>query len=790
MRRSISVSLVLIAGSLAACNDPKLVPTAPQILSSSASFATIGTDGCINKPPGYTGTSPDPRLWFADADVRVKALINALWGSQDENRESALSMWKNLTKDRLSGQPLQSQINNITKFTLNQLGRSLLQAPSAVSATEGSLSAVAGAVRMLSIVYSCVELSPTSLPEAPEEFDGNWELVAPGQADHQLTSQLGDATVFVRKGSFKTNKKVLLVIAGERHAGKQNGGEQNGENETTGAMATAQNATIGTPFEQLSNTMDLVTAPSVDSYHLSVLLCPSDNIPVNSPKLPRAVIALQRSPINVVYLVAADGGSLACPNGAKAIGGTIDNDMGQIVAVDPYLETEVVIFPIAQPKSWGDAVSFRARVRVKDVPTNPAAYRGSLVSPDAVNHGLYSLQIDARIDEGAPARAATTSDASEAHWTFNCVNVGTHTAVVEFPEAHVPGNAPLFGASAAKAEFTVQRRNLVIAADDKTRAAGAQNPPFTGTLAGVQRQCGDVITLDFTTPATSSSPAGKYEIVPTAVGARLPNYTISANNGTLTVVPAGPGVAATGMIVLGVKPSDLVDGETFTLSDGISAPVTFEFDFSSNGSVALGHRRVGLSAGQGVGALANEIGNAINASGIGIVASTSSAEIGIVRLVNKTAGERGNAIVTETVADNGFVVLGMSGGSDVPIPPPSNTAATGSIYAINGDRLFDGETFTLTDGIGIPVTFEFDQGDGVTTGHVAILFVAGSSAETMRDRIIAAINGSSVGVTAKRRVGFGVELTCNTTGPFGNQSITRTVSDDRFIVLGMSGGVN
>ncbi len=44
-----------------------------------------------------------------------------------------------------------------------------------------------------------------------------------------------------------------------------------------------------------------------------------------------------------------------------------------------------------------------------------------------------------------------------------------------------------------------------------------------------------------------------------------------------------------------------------------------------------------------------------------------------------------------------------------------------------GAALSDGETFTLTDDVNPPVTFEFDLGDGVANGHVPVRFDQGQS---------------------------------------------------------------
>lgn len=109
-----------------------------------------------------------------------------------------------------------------------------------------------------------------------------------------------------------------------------------------------------------------------------------------------------------------------------------------------------------------------------------------------------------------------------------------------------------------------------------------------------------------------------------------------------------------------------------------------------------------------------------------------------VFLVNDALGAIGNVAITETVTDPGFKVFGMSTGSAV-------SPARGSIIAISGAQLVDGETFTLNDGVNPPTTFEFDDNSIVTPGNIAVTFNAGMTPAIVRFVIQSAIN--SVGAT-------------------------------------------
>ncbi len=85
--------------------------------------------------------------------------------------------------------------------------------------------------------------------------------------------------------------------------------------------------------------------------------------------------------------------------------------------------------------------------------------------------------------------------------------------------------------------LTVTPAPLSIVADDVTRAAGQPNPAFTGTITGVKN--GDDITATNDSPATASSAAGTYPIIPTLKDAsgNIGNYVVSISNGTLTITP-------------------------------------------------------------------------------------------------------------------------------------------------------------------------------------------------------------------------------------------------------------
>jgi len=127
-------------------------------------------------------------------------------------------------------------------------------------------------------------------------------------------------------------------------------------------------------------------------------------------------------------------------------------------------------------------------------------------------------------------------------------------------------------------------------------------------------------------------------------------------------------VAAWGFITLDAAftGGDLIDGETIVLDDGTNPAVTFEFDDGLGGGVTPGNVAVGFVPGDTASDIRDALVTAINGVGAGlaITASPGPGSNPSVALVNDTPGVAGNVAITETVADTGLTVAGMSGGAD------------------------------------------------------------------------------------------------------------------------------
>lgn len=108
----------------------------------------------------------------------------------------------------------------------------------------------------------------------------------------------------------------------------------------------------------------------------------------------------------------------------------------------------------------------------------------------------------------------------------------------------------------------------------------------------------------------------------------------------------------------------LIEGETFTLDDGVNPPTTFEFDTDT---IVVG-ANVPVDVSLAVTALdvANAIVAAINLTvGLDLNASNGGSTLTTVTITNAENGTFGNVTTwSETVADTGFVITQPTGGVD------------------------------------------------------------------------------------------------------------------------------
>ena len=198
--------------------------------------------------------------------------------------------------------------------------------------------------------------------------------------------------------------------------------------------------------------------------------------------------------------------------------------------------------------------------------------------------------------------------------------------------------------------------------------AGMTLTDLTGTLFTIDSVASSALPSDVTNPPIDPATGeltGKHvvvenigqsstEIIPSVSGIFVTNEEVSA-------------VGAVGSIVA-IQASSFVDGETFTLNDGVNAPVVFEFDTVPDG-VTPGHVEVNISASTTALDVSDVIVSAINnVTDLNLQASNASGAMVTDIITNFGVGTVGNVSWSDTVANPGFVVTSPTGGSPGAFP--------------------------------------------------------------------------------------------------------------------------
>ena len=97
----------------------------------------------------------------------------------------------------------------------------------------------------------------------------------------------------------------------------------------------------------------------------------------------------------------------------------------------------------------------------------------------------------------------------------------------------------------APGKFAISKAALTIAADDKSKTYGENDPELTATVTGLVEWDEAELVLDYTLSREAGEDAGTYAITPVFEGA-LDNYTVECEPGTLAILPAAVTVAANG----------------------------------------------------------------------------------------------------------------------------------------------------------------------------------------------------------------------------------------------------
>jgi hypothetical protein len=278
------------------------------------------------------------------------------------------------------------------------------------------------------------------------------------------------------------------------------------------------------------------------------------------------------TPAGVVTTLAGSAGAFGTNDGTgsaarfnKPIGVAVDS-AGNVFVADEFNHTIRKVSPIgtnwvvttlagsAGVTGTNDGVGSAARFRYPEGVAVDSA--GNLYVADSLNHRItkgtpviqrlvpvLAWTNPAAITYGTALDASQLNATASVPGTFSYTpsagttpNAGTNTLSVLF----APTDTTDYGSTTATVGLTVSPTSLTVTASNTTRAFGITNPIFAGAITGLQN--GDNIAAIYACTATPASPPGTYSIIVTVVdpNGRLGNYTVTTNNGTLTVLGLPP----------------------------------------------------------------------------------------------------------------------------------------------------------------------------------------------------------------------------------------------------------
>ncbi|MBU6399497.1 MAG: putative Ig domain-containing protein, partial [Verrucomicrobia bacterium] len=255
--------------------------------------------------------------------------------------------------------------------------------------------------------------------------------------------------------------------------------------------------------------------------------------------------------------------------------------------------------------------------------------------------------------------------------------------------------------------LTINPAPLSVQADSLSVMYGVALPTLTGTITGIKNS--DPISAVYSTTATIGSIVGTYPISLSLVDPnnRLPNYTVTALPGTLTITPAPLAAAITGP-----QPGYLAL---------VNAPIEFDGSFNKSGIPAYGVSWTFQSATlPAISAAGNVVASDIWTGTVQNSVSFPSAGLYLTSLSVTDSG--GHSASANTVGNQSeYVVVidptagSLTGGGWVPVAAgmlPGSPTATGKGH-FGLEARYAPESGKLTG----HVEFEFNAGNGDDDAH-------------------------------------------------------------------------
>ena len=156
------------------------------------------------------------------------------------------------------------------------------------------------------------------------------------------------------------------------------------------------------------------------------------------------------------------------------------------------------------------------------------------------------------------------------------VGKATVTVTYDSPEYHAEQTFTI----------TVQPKAVTVKADDKSRAYGEANPELTWSVQdGFSLVGQDTLNLTISTTAVSESVPGSYPITLTEVEGANPNYTVTTQDGTLTVTQK---TLSDSDVTINTIPDQTYTGQAIEPEVAVNGYSTADYDVTYENNIRVG----------------------------------------------------------------------------------------------------------------------------------------------------------------------------------------------------------
>lgn len=191
-----------------------------------------------------------------------------------------------------------------------------------------------------------------------------------------------------------------------------------------------------------------------------------------------------------------------------------------------------------------------------------------------VEHGAEDGTISCA---AAPTGIVENIIENEKH-VLKATGVGTATVTITYdsPEYHAEKTFTI----------TVQPKAVTVKADDKSRAFGEANPELTWSLQDGSSLVGqDTLNLTISTTANAASTPGSYPITLTEVEGANPNYTVTTQDGTLTVTQK---TLSGSDVTINTIPDQTYTGQAIEPEVTVNGYSTADYDVTYENNIRVG----------------------------------------------------------------------------------------------------------------------------------------------------------------------------------------------------------